>query len=333
MKNIYKVLVILILIISPLFACSTIKVLNSEQTITARTMDFFREMNTQIEIVPQGSKYNFGMTKYNFVAITAFGVPAHAVNEKGLSGAMLWLNETKYSQKVDLRKKVISCFEFLQYVIGNCQNIEEVEAFFKDHDVDFVNIPEKLKKLDLLHQHAYFVDAKGNTLILEWIDGKLKQYKNVSPVLVNSPPFEEQKKIWAKQVKDKKDIFNWEYNLISNKMHSSDTRYQLLRRLTEQSLPSSGVDSITKAFKIMNRVSYLKITPYIPGLEEVSWTLYTVVIDHSPDNVKLYYKDDANEAIRTLDFNKLEWQSKKFNIEFGDKFVDLSEKVNKLQTE
>ncbi|MBF0119366.1 MAG: linear amide C-N hydrolase [Desulfobacterales bacterium] len=329
-KIILMIFVILFGAVYQSFPCSTVNVLNGDRTVSARTMDFFKEMHTQISIVPKGTKYSFGATKYNLIAVTAFGIPAHSVNEKGLSGAMLWLNNTKYSDKVNTSKKIINCLEYLYYVMGNYQTIKEVKEFFNDHDIDFVNIPEEIKKLDILHQHAYFVDAKGNTLIIEWLEGKIRMYENESPVLVNDPDFETQKKIWSKQLETKEDIINWEYNLIGKKMHAADTRYEMLRRLTENSIPTKGIDTITKAFQIMSRVNYMKIKPYLFDDQEISWTLYTIAVEHIKDNVKIYYKDDSNAAIRMLDFNKIKWKPKKFNIEFGDKFIDLNKMVNRI---
>lgn len=314
------------------FACSMIKVLNCDGTITARTMDFDAEMYSKISIVPKESPYRFGATKFNFIGFDGFGMPAHGVNEKGLCMGLLWLNETKYPTTFDTNKTVINVLEFLPFVLGNYQSVKEVVDFFKDHDIDFINIPEAVKKQDLLHQHIYVIDSEGNTLLLEWLKGKLKMYINETPVLVNSPDFEQHKKIWQKQLKTQENIVNWEYNLIEHKMHDADTRYQMLRRLTEQSLPTKGIDNITKAFQIMKRVSYIKITPYMTNAgaswTKPSWTLYTTVLDQTRDNVKIYYNDYNNPAIRFIDFNKIDWKQKKFDIASGDKYIDMNETIN-----
>lgn len=186
-----------------------------------------------------------------------------------------------------------------------------------------------MKKLDLLHQHIYFVDSNGDTLVLEWIDGKRYAYRNETPVLVNDPPMDSQKKIWAAQQATKEDIVNWEYNLITKRMHDPDTRYEMLRRLTEQSLPTKGPANIDKAFQIMKRVSYMPIVPYVG--DSVSWTLYTLVVTHTKDAVKLYYTDDENEAVRMLDLARLDWTKKSIPIKAGPKFIDMTAPFNGMK--
>jgi len=309
------------------FPCSTALVLNSDETVTGRTMDFGVDMQTVINIVPKGTTYRFGTTKLNFVSFDAFGhVIGHGINEKGLSVASLWLNPTEYPTNAPSGKKLVGVLEFSPFVLGTMTTVREVLAFFDSGDIDFNDLPPEIKKLDLLHQHLYFVDSRGETLLLEWLGGKRHAYLNETPVIVNDPPFEEQRKIWDAQLASKEDIINYEYNLISKRMHDPDSRYEMLRRLTEQSLPTKGPANIDKAFQIMKRVSYMPIKPYLGG--DVSWTLYTVVMVHTKDAVRVFYTDDENEAIRMIDFGALEWKNKRLPMKAGPKYLDMTPVFN-----
>ncbi len=331
MQHIVRFVILVSIIMAlPLQAlpCSTAVILNCNEVVSARTMDFGIDMKTMLSIIPKGTKYKFGTTKLNFISIDAFGQAiGHGINEKGLSVANLWLNPTKYPEKAISSRKSVGVFEFSAFVLGTMSSVGEVLAFFDSGDIDFTDVPEEAEKLDLLHQHIYFVDSKGETLVLEWINGKRFAYLNETPVLVNDPPMDEQKIIWETQVLKKEDIVNWEYNLISKKMHDPDTRYQMLRRLTEQSLPSKGSANVDKAFQIMKRVSYFPIRPYIS--DHVSWTLYTVVTIHTKDAVKLYYTDDENESIRMVDLARIEWKKKSIPIQSGPKFFDMTQSINR----
>jgi len=314
---------------------------NCDEVVTGRTMDYDIEQNTLINTVSKGTTYGFGKSVYNFISFNGFGqpawptgLPAHGINEKGLSIAYLWLNPTQYPDRIDPKKQNVNVMEFASFVLGTMSSVDELVGFFeKGGEIDFVNMPEKIKKLDLMHQHFYCVDASGNTLIIEYIKGKRHMYRNQSPVLVNDPPFPQQKKIWRRQLATKKDIVNWEYNLISSKkMHEPDTRYEILRRLTEQSLPTKGIDNVMKAFQIMKRVSYMPITPY--RSDEVTWTLYTAVFVHKPDAVKVYYNDANNVVVRMIDLATIDWSTPRvFPVATGPKFIEMNGMINAMKKE
>ncbi len=310
------------------FPCSMVVVGNCDEVVTGRTMDFFIDMQTKISLIPAGTSFGSGSTKYNFLSFNAFGfpLPGHGINEKGLSVSYLWLNPTSYPQSLVPGINYVSILQFAPLVLGTMSSVDEVEAFFRTSDIDFVNVAPELKKLDLLHQHLYFVDSKGHTLIVEWLEGKRYMYRDESPVLVNDPPFAEQKKIWAKQLETKSYILNYEYNLIGAQMHDADSRYEMLMRMTEQSLPTKGFDNITKAFQLMKRVNYYRIKPYLND-GPASWTLYTAVFVHTADAVKVYWTDDLNDAVRCIDFNKVAWRDVSFPIEAGPGATDMSAAV------
>ena len=323
---------------SPAQACSTVLVRNCDEVVTGRTMDYTVDQHTLIATVPKGTPFGFGKSTYNFLTFNGFGqdalhpgMAAHGINEKGLSIAYLWLNPTKYPDHLDPEKRSINVLEFMPFVLGTMSSVDEIEGFFqRGGDIDFVNIPERVKKLDLLHQHFYCVDASGNTLIIEWLKGKRYMYRNQSPVLVNDPPFDQQKRNWARQLASKSDILNREYNLTTTSMHLPSRRYELLRRLTEQSLPTTGTDNVTKAFQIMKRVTYLPIRPYKSA--EVDWTQYTTVFIHNKEGVRVYYNDINNSAIRLIDFTTLDWSVPKlFPIATGPKFIDMTQAANGMK--
>jgi penicillin V acylase-like amidase (Ntn superfamily) len=318
-------LVFLVMILLPPLVrpCSMVLVEHCDGVVTGRTMDFNVDMNVHLATVPKGRVFGFGETRYNYVSFDSFGLPAHAINEKGLSVSLLWLNPTRYPDRLEPGRRYVNILEFAPLVLGTMESVGEVERFFETGDIDFVNIPEAVKARDLLHQHIYFVDAHGETLLIEWLDGRRYMYRNQTPVVVNDPPFPEQKRLWEEQLASRKDIVNWEYNLIGAKMHDADERYVMLRRLTEQARPTTGTQNTVKAFQLMARVEYMKIEPYLPG--EVSWTLYTVVFSHTPDAVKVYYIDDTNSAVRLVDLARVDWRrGLSLPVAMGPDFIDMT---------
>lgn len=70
------------------------------------------------------------------------------------------------------------------YLLTRCKDVEEVRQ-----ESIKINLVEKIGDEESSANHFFFMDKKGNTLVLEPKDGKLVAYDNPYGVLTNAPEF------------------------------------------------------------------------------------------------------------------------------------------------
>lgn len=172
----------------------------NSDVITARTMDWKDDIETNLWIFPQGVERS-GMAGPNsvkwvakFGSVIASGYDAattDGMNEKGLVANMLWLVESEYP-KPTANKPAMSLSIWGQYVLDNFGTVKEaVEALEKESfTVVSANVPGQDR---LATVHLSLSDSTGDSAIFEYIKGKLvihhgKQYQ----VMTNSPIFDQQ---------------------------------------------------------------------------------------------------------------------------------------------
>lgn len=148
--------------------------------IVARTMDLFISDESQIWINPRGlyreSKVDANGLKwtsiYGSVSISAFHVKdliTDGLNEHGLAVHALALGSTQYEKRND--RPGIHYGEWLQYLLDTCQTVEE--ALYAHHHFQVVPIAVNDYVWPL---HLMMEDAKGDSAIVEFVDGQMKVY-------------------------------------------------------------------------------------------------------------------------------------------------------------
>ncbi len=186
----------------------------SDLHVSARTLDFSFETQSQIEIVPRGQQWQAAATDgalswsnhLGFVALNGLGFPdyfADGLNEAGLSVGTLWLPETKLPATAPAG--VTPAIDFLSvagWLLGTCASVQEVKTALSS--VRVWNPPLRVlwpaqrpmpKGLEALAdwaipEHLAIHDAHGHDLVVEFLDGQMRVHDNPAGVLTNSPTFD-----------------------------------------------------------------------------------------------------------------------------------------------
>lgn len=172
----------------------------NSQVITARSMDWKRDVATNLWIFPRGMKRNGEAgansiqwtSKYGSVIASAYDISTtDGLNEAGLSANILWLVESEYP-KFDASKPGLTVAAWAQYVLDNFATVQEaVDALQKEPFIIVTdNVPGE-KRLATLH--LSISDATGDSAIVEYIGGKqVIHHSRTYQVMTNSPIFKEQ---------------------------------------------------------------------------------------------------------------------------------------------
>jgi len=174
---------------------------HDKSVVVGRTMDFEIETQAALAIVKKGTKQNTTTpdgekslswtTQYSYLGITAFNSPKyfiHSINEQGLIMAILWLPETQFP--------ILKCSQY-----SNSIHITDLTGFILGSSTTITQVKQKLKKVhiwaDKMPQlgniippiHLVFHDKSGNSIVVEFIEGKMNIHKNIG-IVTNSPSYD-----------------------------------------------------------------------------------------------------------------------------------------------
>jgi len=185
-----------------LWACTGITIKPKDGSIIfARTLEFAVDIKSNIIVVPRGKEYvgtapgdKPGLswrTKYAIVGANGFDLPVtvDGLNEKGLQvGLFYFPGFAKYQEiKAEDVGKALAPWELGVFLLGTCSDVEEAVAAAKE-----VRVGEVVQK-DMGFVpgvHAIVTDARGKSVVLEYVGGTLKVHANPLGVLTNSPTFD-----------------------------------------------------------------------------------------------------------------------------------------------
>jgi choloylglycine hydrolase len=181
----------------PAFACSDFVVKAENGTVVnGRSMEFPIDLKSNIVIRPRGeyvqtvdSQGQPGISwtsKYGFLGINAFGLEncfVEGFNERGLAIGGLMFTGAQYQTTVPGRSLPIDAIS--AWALGNFASVDEVKAALPS----VVICDSGFKKLKDLGMHVTLHDAAGQSLAIEFIDGKVNVYDNPLGVLTNRPEF------------------------------------------------------------------------------------------------------------------------------------------------
>lgn len=167
--------------------------------ITGRSMDWSEDMHSDLWVFPKGIKRDGAAgpksivwtSKYGSLIVSGYNAgTADGMNEKGLVANLLYLAESDYG-KPNGKTALLSISLWAQYVLDNFALVSEaVDALSKE---PFIVLAPVLPNGSPAQLHLAISDAKGDSAIFEYVDGKLvvhhgKQYQ----VMTNSPIFSQQ---------------------------------------------------------------------------------------------------------------------------------------------
>lgn len=192
-----------IFIATDVMACTRVVYKGPEQTvITGRTMDFSIDIPANLWLFPRGMERGGQVgpnsikwtSRYGSVVASSWDIASpDGMNEKGLVANMLWLVKSQYPPfEKDGREKGLTIAAWAQYALDNFATVvEAVDAFREEKFVvvtDFIPGTDKFTTV-----HLSLSDPRGDSAILEYVNGKLVIHHDPAhQVMTNDPVFEQQ---------------------------------------------------------------------------------------------------------------------------------------------
>ncbi len=187
---------------TPVLACTGIRLVAEDGTVVhARTLEFAVDLKSNVIMVPRGYKRvgttpdgRKGLvwrTKYASLGANGVDLPYifDGLNEKGLAVGTFYFPDTVgyMPYKAADARRTIAPWEVGSWILENFATVEEVKA-----GVDSVVVPAVVLKAWGFAPPVHYVvhDASGNSIVLEYVDGKLNVHDNPLGVMSNSPEFD-----------------------------------------------------------------------------------------------------------------------------------------------
>ena len=197
-------LAIAIVVSSPAFACTGIKLKAADgSVVSGRTLEFGFFIPTDIVAIPRGyqlasdTPLGVGKTwtaKYGAIGASLEGSVSliDGLNEKGLAVGLFYF--PTFAQYVETTKdnqaKSLSPADFGTWLLTSFSSIDEIRAAIEGGEA--VIAPTLIKGFPPEPQPAHFVvyDKTGASIVIEPLEGKLKVFDNPLGVITNSPNFD-----------------------------------------------------------------------------------------------------------------------------------------------
>jgi choloylglycine hydrolase len=182
-------------------ACTSIRIKTADDLVFyARTMEGAVDYQSKVTVVPKGTIYHGTLpdnstnglawsVNYGFVGMNAFGSPllTDGMNEKGLAVGNLFFPDYAEYQTFDPKKSAVTLaqYEVGTWLLSTCATVEDVRQ-----EISKVQVVQGPKEAYFAPLHFAVHDAKGNSLVIEFVKGKLHIYDNPLGVMTNSPSFD-----------------------------------------------------------------------------------------------------------------------------------------------
>lgn len=350
------------------FACSDIFINKAGYHVETRSMDFPINMGTRMSLgfvgqqnstnpvvniksIPEASLSKW-TNKYGYIGRSAFETPdiIDGMNTQGLSIGILYLPGSKYPRYNPSDKRpVLSALDLGTFLLSQAKNVKEAYNLINSYQIiDWAVEAKPGVYISSIPIHYIIRDKSGDSLVVEFINGKVKIYQNAGNVLTNAPDYawqlnyakqyaslnvssEEANKSMANYVYKYKEVYGDALRPAVNNLLGLPGDYTSTSRFVRASVllsnmypPASGVEAIYQSKMIMNSL----IVPYLPGVTPktalTTTTLWTTTKDL--DNVTIRYQDIA--------FFQADQKIVPANVDGGSQFIDLkSINFNKVPDE
>lgn len=174
--------------------------------VYGRSMEFGMPLNSQLMISPRGYQYQgIGVdgkagtglnwtSKYAVAGMNILGLPTYAdgMNEKGLVGGLLNAPFTAQYQDVSQADSAnsINSSQILLFALTNFATVDEVKAGFEKIFVNRSTVAAYKNQTPPVRVPLH--DANRNSIVIEYIKGKLVITDNPTHVCTNDPVLSEQ---------------------------------------------------------------------------------------------------------------------------------------------
>lgn len=178
--------------------CSRVVFQGSDSlTLVGRTLDWRTPIPTNIYVWPRGTERQ-GMpsgntlhwsSRYGSVTAVSYdGGVTEGMNEKGLVMNALFCKGAVYKTSPDGKIPALSLAVFVSYFLDNFATVDEVARWLDENEVAIYG--ESFDGGTAAALHWAVTDRSGQTLVMEYRQGKLNLYSSKDyRVLTNDPPF------------------------------------------------------------------------------------------------------------------------------------------------
>ena len=184
-------------------ACTDFRITAKDGTVLiARSMEFAANLNSNVRSQPRGKTFTTvtpngkpGMSwtsQYGYLYFDGMDVDAviDGMNEKGLSIEALYLpGETQYQTvPTGKDKQAIPYLLLGNWILGTFSTVEDVRKGIENAYVFAQKMPTLGDMIFPLHYVVY--DKQGQSIVLEFVNGKMHIYTNDVGILTNSPTYD-----------------------------------------------------------------------------------------------------------------------------------------------
>jgi len=286
MRNIIFTFSVLITAVNSVYPCSAVVLKKGTKIILAKNFDWTFRDGIIIKNLRGTNKIAYHThtgeqaqwtSKFGSVTFNQNGkeMPYGGMNEKGLTVAMLWLEQTKYN--INETKAYLNELEWIQYQLDNFETVQQVI----EHSNDLKIYPIKGKI------HYILTDNTGESTIIEYVNGKPAVYKkeaNVCQTITNNSVL--QSEPYKNQIKG-----------IRKTNTASTYRYYQLEQEIKDISNQNTVDE-GYAFRVLKKVTIPK------GDFKTMWSIVYNVNEKTISFFTDMYKEIKNINISQLDFGK-----------------------------
>ena len=324
-------LCILLLTPQPVLACTGIILRSLDGvTVPARTMEFSFDIQSNIVIVPAGTKIttlalddrNDGFTyqaKYGFAGANCLEKPIvlDGVNEKGLYfGAFYFAGPAKFeTANAENRDRAISSEELGNWILSQFSSVEEIRAALPNQVIVGSYI-EEIKGVAPFHYAVS--DSTGASVVIEYSKSGLAFFDNTVNVVTNNPSYDWHETNLRNYV-GMSPVNRNEVTVGRQKIrpfgqgtgmfglpgdHSSPSRFVRAAAYANTSLPAANAtDTVFNAFHILNAFDIPKGSIRESSAESrTDYTIWTSAVDTR--NAVYYYKTYQSQAIECVNVRK-----------------------------
>lgn len=298
--------------------------------INGRSLEFAQHLPTNVivqargeviqSIAPKGAPGLKWRAKYGYVGVACItdDLIVDGMNEEGLSFGGLWLPTSVYQSVPENSSNQAIAIELIgKWILGNFSSVEEVKSALSSI---YVWEGNPIPKVSIPPLHITLHDTKGNSLVIEFIEGKQIIYENPVKVLTNYPTFDWQltnleNYTNLKALNSKALNFNGtqiEFKGQGSGMGGVPGDWTPASRFIRifyfkyfARKPQTAAQGVNLALHLLNTVDIPlgTVKERIRGPQNLDFTQWVIVKDLS--SKKVYIRSYQNQDIYTLDLNKV----------------------------
>ena len=289
-------------------ACTRLVYLgHGDDVITARSMDWKVDVQTNLWIFPRGMKRSGEAgpnsikwtSKYGSVIASGYEISTtDGMNERGLMANVLWLVESQYP-KFDQTKPGLTIAAWAQYALDNFATVAEAVETLRQEPFTIVTdtVPGQDRLATL---HLSLSDASGDSAIIEYIGGKqVIHHGREYQVMTNSPTFDQQLALNAYWKEIGGTVFLPGTNRASDRFARASFYVNAIPKSEDPVVALASVFSVIRNTSVPFGIT----TPDQPNISSTRWR---TVADHKR---KLYFFESALTLntfwvdLKTIDFS------------------------------